>query len=95
MEDSQQERKMNMQSCKPRNQEKRLLIMQYMISFATERGKQPSVREIGQAAGLQSTSTTAGYLRRMVNEGLLGRTTKTNRNYFVTRSAAEMLRDAG
>jgi len=86
---------MNMQSSKPRNQEKRLLIMQYMISFATERGKQPSVREIGQAAGLQSTSTTAGYLRRMVNEGLLGRTTKTNRNYFVTRSAAEMLRDAG
>lgn len=86
---------MNMQSSKPRNQEKRLLIMQYMISFATERGKQPSVREIGQAAGLQSTSTTAGYLRRMVNEGLLGRTTKTNRNYFVTRSAAELLRDAG
>ncbi|MBQ9402651.1 MAG: hypothetical protein IJU38_09795 [Clostridia bacterium] len=86
---------MNMQSSKPRNQEKRLLIMQYMISFATERGKQPSVREIGQAAGLQSTSTTAGYLRRMVNEGLLERTTKTNRNYFVTRSAAELLRDAG
>ncbi|MER1994266.1 MAG: hypothetical protein ABS897_09545 [Eubacteriales bacterium] len=86
---------MNMQSSKPRNQEKRLLIMQYMISFATERGKQPSVREIGQAAGLQSTSTTAGYLRRMVNEGLLERKTKTNRNYFVTRSAAELLRDAG
>ena len=51
---------MNMQSSKPRNQEKRL-----------------------------------GYLRRMVNEGLLERTTKTNRNYFVTRSAAELLRDAG
>ena len=86
---------MNMQSSKPRNQEKRLLIMQYMISFATERGKQPSVREIGQAAGLQSTSTTAGYLRRMVHEGLLEQTAKTNRNYFVTRNAAELLRNAG
>lgn len=69
--------------------------MRYMISFATEQGKQPSVREIGEAAGLQSTSTTAGYLRRMVNEGLLERTGKSNRNYFVTRDAAELLRNAG
>jgi repressor LexA len=69
--------------------------MRYMISFATERGKQPSVREIGKAAGLQSTSTTAGYLRRMVNEGLLEQTTKGKRNYFVTRNAAELLRNAG
>lgn len=84
-----------MQSSKPRNQEKRILIMRYMISFATEQGKQPSVREIGEAAGLQSTSTTAGYLRRMVNEGLLERTGKSNRNYFVTRGAAELLRNAG
>ena len=84
-----------MQGNKPRNQEKRLLIMRYMISVATEQGKQPSVREIGQAAGLQSTSTTAGYLRRMVNEGLLEQTTKTNRNYFVTTNAAELLRNAG
>ena len=84
-----------MQNSKPRNQEKRLLIMRYMISFATEQGKQPSVREIGQAAGLQSTSTTAGYLRRMVNEGLLEQTAKTSRNYFVTTDAAELLRNAG
>ena len=86
---------MNMQNSRPRNQEKRILIMRYMITFATERGKQPSVREIGEAAGLQSTSTTAGYLRRMVNEGLLEQTGKTNRNYFVTRNAAELLRNAG
>ena len=86
---------MSMQSSRPRNQEKRILIMQYMISFATERGKQPSVREIGEAAGLQSTSTTAGYLRRMVNEGLLEQTEKSNRNYFVTRDAVKQLRSAG
>ena len=84
-----------MQKHPPRNHEKRIQIMEYMLNFATEQGRQPSVREIGVAAGLQSTSTTAGYLKRMVNEGLLERTTKTNRNYFVTRSAAELLRDAG
>lgn len=82
-------------SGKPRNTEKRILIMNYMLTFATEQGRQPSVREIGEAAGLQSTSTTAGYLRRMVNEGLLTQNEQTRRNYYVTRRAAEQLRNAG
>lgn len=69
--------------------------MQYMISFAIEQGRQPSIREIGTAAGLLSTSTTAGYLRRMVNEGLLAKGGQSRRNYFVTRYAAEQLRNAG
>ena len=79
----------------PRNTEKRVQIMQYMISFATEQGRQPSVREIGMAAGLQSTSTTAGYLRRMVNEGLLAQSEQARRNYYVTRLAVEQLQIAG
>ena len=85
---------MNMQQHPPRNRENRVQIMEYMISFATEQGRQPSVREIGIAAGLQSTSTTAGYLRRMVNEGLLARSGQTRRDYYVTRYAAEQLRRA-
>ena len=84
-----------MQNHQPRNREKRVLIMQYMLSFATEQGRQPSVREIGIAAGLQSTSTTAGYLRRMVNEGLLAKGGQARRNYYVTRFAKEQLQDAG
>ena len=84
-----------MQKHPPRNYEKRVLIMKYMISFADEQGKQPSVREIGMAAGLQSTSTTAGYLKRMVNEGLLARSGQSRRDYYVTHSAAEALRSAG
>ena len=84
-----------MQNHQPRNKEKRVQIIQYMLSFATEQGRQPSVREIGIAAGLQSTSTTAGYLRRTVNEGLLAQSGQARRNYFVTRYAAEQLRNAG
>ena len=86
---------MIMQNHQPRNREKRIQIMQYMLSFAMEQGRQPSVREIGIAAGLQSTSTTAGYLRRMVNEGLLAQSGQARRNYFVTRLAAEQLQNAG
>ena len=84
-----------MQNHQPRNKEKRVQIIQYMLSFATEQGRQPSVREIGIAAGLQSTSTTAGYLRRMVNEGLLAQSGQARRRYFVTRYAAEQLQNAG
>lgn len=84
-----------MQNHQPRNREKRVQIIRYMMSFATEQGRQPSVREIGMAAGLQSTSTTAGYLRRMVNEGLLAQSGQARRNYFVTHYAAEQLQNAG
>jgi len=66
-----------------------------MISFADEQGRQPSVREIGEAAGLTSTSTTAGYLRRMVNEGLLIQSEQSRRNYFLTPTALMQIRQAG
>lgn len=75
----------------PRNRRRRLLILHYMISFARDEGRQPSVREIGEAAGLMSTSTTAGYLNRMVNEGLLERNSSARRNYFVTENGAAMI----
>ena len=84
-----------MYSREPRNRKTRDTIIRYMVSFADEQGKQPSVREIGEAAGLMSTSTTAGYLRRMVNEGLLIQGDQSRRNYFVTKDAIQMLRQAG
>ena len=84
-----------MDSRRPRNRKTRDTILRYMVSFADEQGHQPSVREIGTAAGLTSTSTTAGYLRRMVNEGLLTQGGQSRRNYFVTPTAMMMLRRAG
>ena len=80
---------------KPRNRKTRDTIIRYMMSFADEKGKQPTVREIGEAAGLTSTSTTAGYLRRMVNEGLLTQSGQSRRNYFVTKDAVLQIRQAG
>ena len=84
-----------MESRRPRNHKTRDTILRYMMSFANEQGRQPSVREIGTAAGLTSTSTTAGYLRRMVNEGLLTQGEQSRRNYFVTQNAMNLLRHAG
>ena len=84
-----------MNSRRPRNRKTRDTILRYMISFADEQGRQPSVREIGEAAGLTSTSTTAGYLRRMVNEGLLIQSEQSRRNYFLTPTALMQIRQAG
>jgi len=84
-----------MESRKPRNRKTRDTILRYMMSFADEQGRQPSVREIGEAAGLTSTSTTAGYLRRMVNEGLLTQGEHARRNYYVTKNAMMLIRQAG
>ena len=84
-----------MHTRRPRNRKTRDTILRYMLSFADEQGRQPSVREIGEAAGLTSTSTTAGYLRRMVNEGLLTQSDQSRRNYFPTQTALMQIRQAG
>ena len=84
-----------MNSRRPRNRKTRDIILRYMMDFADEQGRQPSVREIGEAAGLTSTSTTAGYLRRMVNEGLLTQGEQSRRNYYVTQHAQMLIRRAG
>ncbi len=78
----------------PRNIKTRNVILRYIMSFSEEHGRQPSVREISEAAGLLSTSTTAGYLRRMANEGLLIRTKQKKRNYYLSQSAMQSLRKA-
>ena len=79
----------------PRNRQTRNVILHYMVSFAMEQGRQPSVREIGEAAGLMSTSTTAGYLNRMVNEGLLMQGEQSRRKYYVTPNAIMRMQRAG
>ena len=72
-----------MQTRSPRNRKTRNDIIKYMNSFAHQYGRQPSIREIGAAIGLSSTSTTAGYLNRMVRDGILGKTEGRYRSYFV------------
>lgn len=57
---------------RPRNdtQEKILRYIQFVIDT---RGYPPSVREIGEAVGLKSTSTVHGHLTRLEKRGLLHR----------------------
>ncbi len=55
----------------PRNLQMRRNILQFIDEYGHAHDRQPTVREIGAAVGLSSTSTTAGYLTRMARDGLL------------------------
>lgn len=57
---------------KPRNDTQER-ILSYIQSAIETRGYPPSVREIGEAVGLSSTSTVHGHLRRLEKKGLLYR----------------------
>lgn len=48
-------------------------IFQYIKAFLLEKGYPPSVREIGKAVGLKSSSTVHGYLSRLEENGLIKR----------------------
>ena len=48
-------------------------ILSYIHSVIKTRGYAPSVREIGEAVGLKSTSTVHGHLTRLEKKGLLHR----------------------
>ena len=48
-------------------------ILAYIESQIRTRGYAPSVREIGEAVGLKSTSTVHGHLTRLEKKGLLYR----------------------
>ena len=65
-----------------RNAERRTVICDYIRQSYKEKGTLPTVREIGRVAGLSSLSTTAGYLNRMVREGILKKTDTRYRVYM-------------
>lgn len=48
-------------------------ILAYIQNEINNRGYAPSVREIGEAVGLKSTSTVHGHLQRLEKKGLLHR----------------------
>lgn len=63
-------------------------ILSYIQDVIETRGYPPSVREIGEAVGLRSTSTVHGHLTRLEKKGLLYRDAMKPRAMGLPRSAA-------
>lgn len=62
------------------------LILDYIVEQTKVKGYPPSVREIGEAVGLKSTSTVHGHLQRLEKKGLLRRDPQKPRAIDVTGS---------
>lgn len=56
-----------------KSSERQKEIFQFIKAFLLEKGYPPSVREIGQAVGLKSSSTVHGYLARLEENGMIKR----------------------
>ena len=46
-------------------------ILEFIREFCAAHGFGPTIREIGDHVGLQSTSTVAGYINRLTRKGLI------------------------
>ncbi len=77
----------------PRNLERRKTMLRFVYDYTAKAGEPPTVREIGKASSLSSISTTAGYLNRMVNAGLLTRNPHRERKYCVTKAGEYYLQE--
>ena len=67
------------------NGETQQRILEYIENYREENGYPPSVREIGQAVDLKSTSTVHGHLNRLEKKGLLHRKAMKPRTIDVSR----------
>ncbi|MTK13502.1 MAG: transcriptional repressor LexA [Clostridiaceae bacterium] len=67
---------------------KQLEIYEYIKNQIKEKGYPPSVREIGAAVGLKSTSTVHGHLERLEKKGLIKRDATKPRTIEVIENSA-------
>ncbi len=64
-------------------------MLSFIQRFTTDNGYPPSIREIGKAVGISSTSVVNYNLNRLVDEGLLDRDQNVSRGLRVTDSMTE------
>ena len=81
-----------MQTSKQARGDTQQRILAFIEQEITQKGYPPSVREIGDAVGLKSTSTVHGHLRRLEARGLLRRDAMKPRAMEVCASEAAQSR---
>lgn len=58
-------------------------IMQYVLTYSAEHGYAPTVRDITEAVGFESTATTQSYINQLIAEGRLERDERRSRTLRV------------
>lgn len=71
--------------------DKQFAVLQFIHEKVTEKGYPPTVREIGEAVGLSSTSTVHGHISRLEKKGFLQKDPTKPRALEVTAAGLEEL----
>lgn len=75
----------------PKSQPRQLQVLEFIYQEVEDRGYPPTVREIGQAVNLSSTSTVHGHLSRLEKNGYINRDPSKPRAIEVTPMGLEAL----
>src|SRR3990172_3798080 len=73
---------------------RQLTILQFIRQYNTEHGFAPSIREIGCAAGISSTSVVNYHVERLVALGYLVKSPGKSRAFVLTHIALELVGDS-
>ncbi len=74
-----------------RTENRQIEILKFIHTRVTEKGYPPTVREIGEAVQLSSTSTVHGHLSRLEKKGMILRDPTTPRAIELTASGLEKI----
>ncbi len=77
-----------------KTEERKLSILRYIYRYQQEHGTAPSVREIGDAIGLSSSSPSYRYLQQLEKEGLITRRPKVARSIQLTEAGRRLVEGA-
>ena len=69
------------------NEEKLVMVMDYIRKFTEDNGYTPSVREIGKECGIKSTATVHSYIEKLQNKGYLSKTDNKKRAVTIGKSS--------
>jgi repressor LexA len=70
-------------------------ILKFVVEFIDDNGYPPSIREIGSATGISSTSVVAYNLKRLEEAGYIARERDVSRGLTLTRAGSDLAGDAG
>ena len=75
--------------------ERQRRILEFIKSFALDNGYPPTIREIGEAVNIASTSVVNYNLNKLVEHGLIERAPKVSRGLWLSNQEAFSIRAQG
>lgn len=84
---------MNRMDVRDNSRQRKVAILAYVASYRNKNGFSPTIREIGEAVGLASTSSVCSQIRALEKLGLLKKSFGRPRTYTVNEDTVREMMD--